>query len=279
MKGVGAGLLTFCLVMTGLLDPRAQAVSIALEAPQSSANTVIRVEGDRLTVKLKEAPLQAVLEEIGRQGHINVIIQGPIRKTVSIEFQQIRMEEGLRRLLRGCGWMSVGGGNGTMEQLVVAETPEGLSFSAPHGPAPLGQLGPSSGPEGSPTPMEERGLEPVRAVAALMERDTVKKFFDLFAHSPDDPAVILDAFGKVVESLSLEDVGALIRMLKDKTMPLSKWEEALTPLADAVTAQERSALVRSLQDRRIRDVVLKSFEQVQLFKMAQAREAREAASR
>jgi hypothetical protein len=240
---------------------------------------VIQVEGGRLTVKLEDAPLKAALEEIGRQGHITVIVQGPLRTTISLEFQQVPMEEGLRRLLRGCGWMTVGGGNGTIEQVLVAETPEGLNPSALRGPHTRSQPGPSSGRDGGQPAIEQRPLEPVRAVAALMERDTLKKFFELLVHSPDDPAAMLDAFAKVVDSLSLEDVGDLIGMLKDKTMPLSKWEEALAPLADAVPAQERSALVRSLQNRSIRDVVLRSFEQVQLFKLAQAQEAQEAASR
>ena len=274
-----AGLLALCLAMTALLDPRAQAAPADLGVSQASENMVIRIDGDRLTVNLKDADLAAVLTEIGRHGHIDVIIQGSLRKTVSLEFQQIQMEEGLRRLLRGCGWMTVASRNGAIQQLVVAETPDGLTRGTPRGPAFFRPPAPPSGPDGRPNSVEQHPREPVRAVAALMEREAVKTFFDLRAHSPDDSAAMLDAFAKVVESLSLEDVGDLVGILKDKTMPPSKWEEVLAPLADILPAQERTALVRSLHDRSVRDVVLKSFEQVRLFKLAQAREALEEARR
>jgi hypothetical protein len=277
MKILGG--LIFWLVLTGLACPRAQAASIALEPPSTSGNMVLEVEGGRLTVKLADVPLETVVEEIGRQGHIAVTVQGPLRTTISLEFRQVPMEEALRRLLRGCGWMTVAGRNGTIEQLLVAETPAALNRSVSGGPPAPGQPGSSSGRDGGRPAVGQRPLEPVRAVAALMERDALKTFFDVLVHSPDDPTAMLDAFAKVVDSLSLEDVGDLLGMLRDKTMPLSKWEEALAPLADAVPAQERRALVRSLQDRGIRDVVLRSFEQVQLFKLAQAQEAQEAASR
>ena len=112
-----------------------------------------------------------------------------------------------------------------------------------------------------------------------MERDALKKFFDLIAHSPYDAAATLDAFGKVVDSLSTEEVGDLIGMFQDKAVAPSKWEEALAPLADVVTAEERTTIVRTLLDRDVRDEVLKSLEQVHLFKIAQAREALERASR
>ena len=131
MKVLIVELLTVCLVViTGLTVPPAHPVSAALEAPPPGENMLIRLEGDRLAVSLKEAPLKAVLEEIGRQGRIEVTIQGPLTKTISLEFHQLPLEEGLRRLLRGCGWMTVGRRNGKMEQLVVAETPEGLSRTA-----------------------------------------------------------------------------------------------------------------------------------------------------
>ena len=44
MKVLGAEFLTFCLVMSGLMFPGAQAVSTALEAPQTSENMLIRVD-------------------------------------------------------------------------------------------------------------------------------------------------------------------------------------------------------------------------------------------
>ena len=134
--------------------------------------------------------------------------------------------------------------------------------------------GPASAPAGGTRAMEQRPVEPARAVAALMERKSVKAFFAVVTHTTDAPAR-LDAFAQVVASLSADEVGDIIGMLRDTTVPPSKWEEAFAPLADVVTAEDRTAMVRALQDRAVRHEVLKSLEQVQLFKAAQAREALE----
>jgi len=278
MKVLGAEILICCLVMMeGLAASRAHAVSPTPGAPHASESMVVRVVGDRLAVTLKEAPLRAVLEEIGRQGGIDVIIQGPLTKTVSLEFQPLPLDEGLRRLLRGCGWMTVGQRNGKVEQLVVAETPEGLSRAGLSGTGTLRQPGPSSTAGAGREVKAQRPLEPVPTVAELMQRDALRNFVGALIAPRWDATVLVDAFGDVVDSLSAEEAGALVSMLRDKTTPPSKWDEALAALGDTVTAQERATIVRLLQDRDLREHVLKSFEQVQIFKLAQEQEALEKA--
>jgi type II secretory pathway component GspD/PulD (secretin) len=275
MKCSRAEFLTFCMAMTSLVFPCAQTVSTALEAPRTSETLLIQVEAGRLTVKLKEAPLNAVLQEVGRQARIKVSIREPFTRTISLEFQQLPLEEGLSRLLRECGSMTVSRKNGRVEQLVVAETLDSLSRRRPRGSAPASQPDPSSVPDGRRNAIDQRPPEAPHPLAALMERDALKHFFEVLTRPRYDPTATLEAFGEVVESLSAEEVGEVISMLQDKAVASSKWEEALAPMADFITPEDRTAVIRLLQDRLVREVVLKSLEQVQIFKIAQAREALE----
>ena len=271
MKALGVGFLTLCLVMTGLTFTGGQTVSIAREDLLADRNTLIQVEGERLTVKLTDVPLKAVLEEIGRRARIEVVFQGALTKTISIEFRQRPLEEGLRRLLRDCGWLAVGR-NGRVEKVVVAQTCGGVSRSAA-GAATTSQPGDSSAPDGRLEARKQPPGEAARAVTAVMERKVVKTLFDVAIHHPDQVAK-LDAFRDVVNSLSAEEVGQVIGMLQDRSVPPSAWEEALAPLADVVTAEERTAVVRSLQDWGVREHVVRALEQVHLFKTMVKREGR-----
>lgn len=121
------------------------------------------------------------------------------------------------------------------------------------------------------TALEQHPTEPARAVAAVMARKEVKAFFAVVTRTSEATAR-LDAFAQVVASLSATDIQHVIALLRDETVPPVKWEEALAPLADVVPAQERSAMVRALQNGSVRAEVLRALEQVELFKIAQARE-------
>lgn len=267
----GARFLTLGLGMAALAFTGTGAVSLAIDSPPTDPNMQVRVEGDRLTVKLKDASLKAVLAEIGRQGRIKVTIHGPLVKTISLEFRQLPLEEGLQRLLRDCGWIAVGHRDGRLEQLVVADNPDAGRRMAPVETA-LGQRSPALTSDGGTKGSGLLPAERTRAVAAIMEKPALKTFFDVSAHVPDQ-APKLEALRDVVDSLSLEEVGDVIGMLRHTSVPRAGWEEALAPLAEVVNAEEWAAIAGSLQDRAVRKEVLKSFEQIQLFKLAQAREA------
>jgi hypothetical protein len=122
--------------------------------------------------------------------------------------------------------------------------------------------------------LERHPTEPARAVAAVMARKEVKAFFAVIIRT-SEPRARLDAFAQAVASLDAAEVGHVIALLRDRTVPASTWEEALAPLADVVPAEERTAMVRALQDPAVRAEVLRALEQVHLFKTAQAQEARE----
>lgn len=62
---------------------------------------LIRFDRDRLAVKLREAPIKTVLEEIGRRAGIKIALPGSLTENISIEFDYLPLEQGLRRLLKG----------------------------------------------------------------------------------------------------------------------------------------------------------------------------------
>lgn len=71
------------------------------EKPAEAAKAVTVKDG-RLSVRVENLPLAWVLEEIARQGKFAVIApSGPSRRRVSVQFQDLPMDEGVRQILRG----------------------------------------------------------------------------------------------------------------------------------------------------------------------------------
>ena len=71
---------------------------------------VIRVEDGRLTVKLKDIPLEKVLMGIADQTGIQIICYGPLEGLVSADFADLPVDEGLRRLIRDLDHIFIYGG-------------------------------------------------------------------------------------------------------------------------------------------------------------------------
>lgn len=65
----------------------------------------ICLHNDKLAVKIKDRPLREVLKEIERHGEITVSIHGNIDEQVSMEFQEIPLDEGLRRILARANYL------------------------------------------------------------------------------------------------------------------------------------------------------------------------------
>lgn len=60
----------------------------------------VTVDQGRLSVDLRQADIHTVLAQIGKQVGIPILIGAIDRKTVSVEFTDVELERGLRRLLR-----------------------------------------------------------------------------------------------------------------------------------------------------------------------------------
>lgn len=70
-----------------------------LEVKDVEGQAVVKVEGDRLTVKLVQAPLRDVLQEIAQQSGLRILLDPAINGRLSLAFSSLPLEAGLRRLL------------------------------------------------------------------------------------------------------------------------------------------------------------------------------------
>lgn len=243
---------TFFVVIVG------QALAAKELAPATKGTRVgsqamlIHVDHGRLTVKLQEVPLERVLKEIERRAAIEISIRGVLTEDISMEFQNLPLEEGLQRLLRGYGWMlfyagSASQSGGSLERVIVVPAGEG------------GRLGQR---EGVPGPGEETS---VRAVAARLDREEVKSPLDMYLHGPNARAR-RDAFRGLMDAVEVEDFELLIGMLQDENVQPAEWEVALAPLSEVITSGERRFILSSLQDQAAREKMVKMLESYLIYK-------------
>lgn len=70
-----------------------------VQTQPSQGARFIQFVNDQLTVKVKDVSLQELLEEIARQGGLTLVLSGSLADRITIEFHQLPLEEGLRRIL------------------------------------------------------------------------------------------------------------------------------------------------------------------------------------
>jgi type II secretory pathway component GspD/PulD (secretin) len=58
------------------------------------------VHEGQLSVDLREAPVREVLAAIGKQAGLRVLVDASVHRTISAQFTDMALEQGLRRLLR-----------------------------------------------------------------------------------------------------------------------------------------------------------------------------------
>jgi hypothetical protein len=218
--------------------------------PARQANSqvmLIHVAGDQLTVKLQGVPLETALREIERHTTIEISIAGRLARTISMAFQDLPLEAGLRRLLRGYGWVMLHTGSGvqhgsTLKQVMV------LSTDPRAHPSQL---------EGTPETQEEKTV--VHAVNALVAREEVKAQLEVYIHGPDAKAR-KEAFQGLIAAVDVEEFQLLIAMLQDQTIQPLAWETALAPLSELMAVEEQQMLLASLQDRTARESMVRTLE-------------------
>ncbi len=69
------------------------------ETQPSQSARFIQFVNDQLTVKVKDVSLQELLEGIARQGGLTLVLSGSLEDRITIEFHQLPLDEGLRRIL------------------------------------------------------------------------------------------------------------------------------------------------------------------------------------
>ena len=94
-------LLTVSLALLPTLSPAAE----RLEPPEAKAQPAqlargIQFADDSLTVKVTDMPLTKLLQEIARQSGLTLVLPGSLQDRISVEFHQLPLKEGLRRILR-----------------------------------------------------------------------------------------------------------------------------------------------------------------------------------
>ncbi len=72
--------------------------TVAQTQPFQGAHA-IEVANDLLTVKVRDVSLRELLEGIARQSDLTLVLSGSLEDRITIEFHQLSLEEGLRRIL------------------------------------------------------------------------------------------------------------------------------------------------------------------------------------
>lgn len=85
----------------------------------------IRLANGQLTVQVKEMPLASILQEISKQG--NIEIQGGETlgaERMTIKFGPLPLEKGLRRILHKTNYMTTFDQNGNILRLTISNKPQ-----------------------------------------------------------------------------------------------------------------------------------------------------------
>jgi hypothetical protein len=155
---------------------------IGAEIDEISAPFTIKLEKGLLSVSLQDTELKDVLEEISRQGGIGMIMEKPVEKIISMEFKDLPLEIGLRKLLEGTDYYIVfssdkTGSSYTIKEVKIIPRSSGTKASRPNISRP-------SAPPTSPNPFVE-ALQ-----SATKKGEGSKKL------TPEQKKAIIEAFGK-----------------------------------------------------------------------------------
>jgi HEAT repeat protein len=75
--------------------------TVAAPEKRTEPASIVTVKDGQLSVRVHNRPLESILEEISRQGRIAIIRDARIgRRVVSVQLQDLPLEEGLRQILR-----------------------------------------------------------------------------------------------------------------------------------------------------------------------------------
>ena len=70
----------------------------------STGNFVLTVEANRLSLDAQDASLRAILEEIGRKMHLEVLGEIPAQETITVVFHNLPLEAALHQLSSNFGY-------------------------------------------------------------------------------------------------------------------------------------------------------------------------------
>lgn len=94
MRLVGLLFVGLLISLAGGPDP-----ARAADEPKPEGAFVVKVDRERLTVRLQGIPLHAALKAIERESGVALALLAPLREEITIAFDDLPLEQGLRRLL------------------------------------------------------------------------------------------------------------------------------------------------------------------------------------
>lgn len=231
---------------------------------------LIRVEAGLVTVKIVGVSLEAVLNAIGAQSQIKVVLHDSRPDTVSAAFQAVPLEEAMRRLLK-TNFLFLYGPDGNVVEVRVWRVPterafvenresresllealaEGEPLQRRQAVLALGESTRAQSAEPLAKVLEEDDAPEVRqaAVVALEKLEGPQAAAALAAAVSDDgdQAVRLSAVKALAKRGGPEAIDPLTQALQADAEPVVRYE-ALVGLANVDDDRVREALLQALDD-------------------------------
>jgi hypothetical protein len=140
---------------------------------------LVQIEGQRLSIHAIHTPLETLLRGIANEGDIEIFLQGQLRRLITVEIENVPLENGLKRLLKGHNLAFTYGYNSedvpVITQLYIY-TATGSGDLAPIMPTAIAKARPPVGRQAdngiviqTDTPIERDPLVSMQAIDPLMK--------------------------------------------------------------------------------------------------------------
>jgi len=263
MKAVIVGLLTIFLLLADQAGAADRMVPPDQRDGEGQQVMFIHFDRGRLTVKLWQAPIKMVLEEIGRRTGIEIVILGSLSQNISVEFEDLPLEEGVQRLLKnyGLGLVTAGADISPLEKVFVVE---GVGSVRP------GRRHVSPPPRRNQKARQKRSRaeQSAQAFASMLDKEQIKRYLEAFLKNPYMmPDIKL--FSDAVKAVSAEELEPIIQMLEDENVRLPEYKAAMKPLKDAMGPLTRGSVIGHLQNPGVRTQVLDNLKAIHDSKIGQ----------
>jgi hypothetical protein len=170
----------------------------------------VKLENGLLSVSLIDVQLKDVLEEISEQGKIKIIMEKDIEQSLTMEFNELPLEEGLKRLLEGTDYYMIFSPGKPTSPYLIKEVKIIPRSSEPR--RTVQEVTPPPAPPVASTP-------PNPFVEAL--RAAQKKGKGTRKLTPEQKKAIIEAFGKGSEE-NRKKAEELLRKLEEGTQEEEK---------------------------------------------------------
>ena len=223
----GGRLIALASLLVGLaVSPPAQAESGSAPAPSERA-FLVRFENRLLTVRAESLPLTVVLREIERLTGVEFEVDGSITSTVSANFADVPLEEGVTRLVRSHGVVMIYAGTGARKPgLASPALAKVLVF--PEGTAP------ARGLQDREQTAAVKG--PARALPQTGTRNEIIRSLVGVLY-PQNPTAAPKDLEALTDQLDIDDLKALVQLLNDQSVPVEELSAALAEAAQAMKAR------------------------------------------